>query len=188
MIITLIGMVLPIIYIIYYFAFDVPKKDKIAFKLYELRDEVAMEVINGNLEEDTLEYAFMITLINIQIGFLDREIPYTQMVASAFRESDEEQVNSVFDKIRENEKLREIYVEVMSIYKNTFRYKKYIIKYMYVVPVSKFIGLLIRILTRKKTINFQIKKREKRELCRYREDVNKSYGIMEKLMSSCNML
>lgn len=187
MIITLIGMMLPIIYAIYYFSFYLPKKDRTAFKLYELRDQVAMEVINGDLSEDTLEYVFMITLINKQINLLDKEIPYTQMFTSVFDVSDDD-VNTVLDKISENDTLKKVYMEVMDIYKETFRYKKYIIKYMYVVPVSKIVGLAIKLLNRSKKTDYQIKKSEKRELCRYRENAKQSYGIMEKLIGSCNLL
>ena len=79
-------------------------------------------------------------------------------------------------------------MEVMDIYKETFRYKKYIIKYMYVVPVSKIVGLAIKLLNRSKKTDYQIKKSEKRELCRYRENAKQSYGIMEKLIGSCNLL
>lgn len=181
MVVTIITLFLFIIYVIYYFSFTLPREEKIAFRLFELRDKVAMEVIKGNLSDESFEYVFMVTLINTQIKFIDKEIPYTKMFTSALKVTDE-QVDMGVDLIYGNPYLKEIYTEAIEIFKKSFRFKKYVMKYMYVVPVTKLVDLALKILTIRRWTDAKTKKTEKRELCQYRENAAQNFGLMEKVI------
>ncbi len=181
MVLTIVTMFIFLFYVIYHFSFVIPREEKIAFRLFELRDRVAMLVINGDLSEDDFEYIFMIHLINTQIRFLNKEIPYTEMFTSVFSVSDEE-VSAGLDLIYQNALLKDIYEEVIDIYRRIFKYKKYVIKYIYVAPVSKLINLALRYLNLRKRSSAKTKKSEKRELCQYRDNVANSFGMMERMI------
>lgn len=101
-----IGIILVILILKY--GFIVPFRDKEKFKIYEQRDKVAMEALNGELDENSLEYKFAIRYINFWIYYTDNDYDFSIVwgnIVNPIGKKQRKQLSSVMKKIQKSNTL-----------------------------------------------------------------------------------
>ena len=101
-----IGIIIVILILKY--GFIVPFRDKEKFKIYEQRDKVAMEALNGELDENSLEYKFAIRYINFWIYYTDNDYDFSIVwgnIVNPIGKKQRKQLSSVMKKIQKSNTL-----------------------------------------------------------------------------------
>ena len=134
--------------IISYYAFVLPKKDRILFGLYRYRDEVSLYAMNCPGKQETEEYQYLIGLINVEIYLIKNNISFTDFFATTVTTTveNEESVEIIINKIKEDSFMAKIYVESFEIFINYFNRKFKWFGKLCIEPSIFFLEMLTKIL------------------------------------------
>ena len=77
--------------IISYYAFVLPPKDKLVFKLYQKRDELTLYAMNTPGKQDTEEYGYLVQMINVEIYLIKNNISFMDYYRSVIETTVENQ-------------------------------------------------------------------------------------------------
>ena len=101
-----IGIIL--VALILKYGFIIPFRDKEKFKIYEQRDKVAMEALNDELDENSLEYKLTMKYINFWIYYTDKDYDFSIVwgnIVNPIGKKQKRQLNSVIKKIQKSNTL-----------------------------------------------------------------------------------
>ena len=144
--------------VISYFAFVLPKKDKILFKLYEERDKLTLYIMNSPGKQNTEEYKYLIGMINTEIYLVKNSISFTKFFTTTVEQSveNEKKIEKIINKIKEDEFMYDIYNRSFSIFTSYFNRKFKWFRILVLFPtciVLEFILKILKIITKSERHN-----------------------------------
>ena len=142
----LLGIVLMIIS---YYAFVLPQKDKMVFKLYQKRDELTLYAMNNPGKQDTEEYKYVIQTINVEIFLINNNISFMDYYRSVIERTveNEKEIESILDKIKQDEYMKNIFDESFAIFEKYFNRKFKWFKRIFLIPFVRILDLYLKIFT-----------------------------------------
>lgn len=144
--------------IISYYAFVLPKKDKILFTLYKYRDELTIYAMNNPGLQDEEGYRYLVSMLNAQIFLVKSDISFTGFFSSTIEKSVENQIEMerIIDFIKKDEFMYRIYEESYKVFGKYFN-KKFRFFLVFVIgPLIIGLGLILKILHLFKQYNERI--------------------------------
>lgn len=137
-----------VVAIISYYAFVLPYKDRVLFRLYEQRDNLAMYAMNNPGKQDTAEYQYLIRFLNTQLYFVNHDISFVDFYESTIKSTVENQrkVEKLIKRIKRDKFMEEIYETSFSIFYSYFIKKFTMFYYLVLKPVQIILTFIIGIL------------------------------------------
>lgn len=184
MLISLIAVTVLGLGIISYYAFFLPSRETKTYRLFEMRDKLSIYAMEGKVSQDSLEYVFLINLINTQINFIQNDIPYTDMFNSILGtdSDDEKSINELIQTIKNDSILKEVFEETTKIFNSFFKHKRYILYYCYMVPVNAVLSIYLYFIKTFGKGDIKDKKTKKREAYRQISSTKKGFSLFDELM------
>ena len=123
--------------IISYYAFVLPPKDKLVFKLYQKRDELTLYAMNTPGKQDTEEYGYLVQMINVEIYLIKNNISFMDYYRSVIETTVENQkeVESILERIKQDEFMKNIFDDTFSIFEGYFKRKFKVFSYLFLKPI-----------------------------------------------------
>ena len=130
-----------------YFAFVLPRKDKMIFKLYQKRDELTLYAMNTPGKQDTEEYKYVVQMINIEIYLIKNNISFMDYYRSVIERTveNEKEIEGILDKIKQDEFMKDIFEESFAIFEKYFNKKFKWFKWIFLVPLVRILDICLRI-------------------------------------------
>lgn len=146
---SVVLIILIAICIICHFAFVLPKRDKMLFALYEDRDELALYAMEHSGKQETLEYQYLMKMINVEIYLINNNISLTDYFSSVVENTVENQkeVEEIISLIEQDDFLKKIYEHSFCIFSKYIRRKFKIFNILCLKPLIKVLTLLEKILS-----------------------------------------
>lgn len=141
-------IVLILISLICYYAFELPKKDKILFTLYKNRDELTLYAMNTPGMQDTEEYQYLIGLINVEIYLIKNNISFSDFYSSTVKSTveNERKIENLVEKIKSDHFMQKIYDDSFDVFANYFNKKFIWFKRLILHPMIFILNLIIKIM------------------------------------------
>ena len=112
-----------ILAVIFYVAFILQRKDRVLFGLYKWRDELAIYAMNNENIQDLEEYRYLISMINVEIYLVKRDISITDYYLSTVERTIEieKAVTGIIEKIKSDDVMCEVFENSFEIFTKYFR-------------------------------------------------------------------
>lgn len=134
--------------IISYYAFVLPKKDKILFKLYKYRDELTLYVMDKPGLQDEEGYQYLVGMLNAEIFLIKNDVSFTSFFSSTIEKSvkNEIEMERIKGLIRQDDFMYRIYEESFEVFGKYFN-KKFRFFLLFVIePLIIVLGLILKVL------------------------------------------
>lgn len=166
-----------------YYAFILPNDEKKLYKLYYLRDELALYAMKGLISQDSNEYIFLINLINTEIYYLKNDIPFSEMFASIWKYSDysEDLLDDVIVNIKKDELTLKIFSEATTLFNKYYKFKGNCFIYLYVKPILFFLRAYIRYLKTWRNLTDKKRKDKSKGAIQYINNTNTMKSMLENI-------
>lgn len=134
--------------IIVYYAFVLPKKERMLFRMYKERDNLTIYAMNTPGKQDEEAYQYLIELINIEIYLMKNSISLTDYYKTAVEKSieNEQKVEGIIKLIKADEFMGEIYENTSGIFSKYFYRKFKWFNIIFLCPTIAVLKLLLKIL------------------------------------------
>ena len=152
MISNLLLLCIALVSIIVYFSFVLPKYDKILFALYEYRDELALYAMENQGVQDLEEFAYLMSVLNIQIYLVKNNISFTQYYMSTVEKTieNEQKIEVIVKKIKQDEVMARIFEESFEIFSEYLRKKLDIFNKIVLKPLTYFLIIILKLFDNEK--------------------------------------
>ncbi|MBU5331398.1 hypothetical protein KQI61_04245 [Anaerocolumna aminovalerica] len=167
MIINTILILVCMILLAYHYSFEKPREDKKIFKLYNLRDELSHKLTNNNDLLEKEEYLFVLSLLEHEICIIQRGLRISELMNEE-NSNNEEELNRILVKIKEDNYLSNILVESNTIIKNHLKNRIFIFRTLILKPIIAVLSIWAKVLDNRNLSKKEIKQK-KRKIYKYRD-------------------
>lgn len=145
---SLILVMLILLSIILYYAFVLPKKEKILFKMYAERDNLTIYAMNNPGKQDEEAYQYLIGVINVEIFLIKNNLSLTDYFKRTVEKTveNEREVERIIGLIRQDEFMGRVYENTFCIFSKYFSVKFKWFYRIFLCPVSLVLKLILKIL------------------------------------------
>jgi hypothetical protein len=154
------------------YAFVKPREDKQLFKLYRLRDELALQAMKNPKIQDEEEYKCLNRIICREIVLLRDNIPIFDIISNYKKMSEEDMqwCDEIIDKIQNDSKYNDIYKKSHDIFDKQFdKHMKYF-GTLVVNPIAQILKLIINLINRENASAKEIRDK-KRNVYKIKETI-----------------
>lgn len=153
MISNIVLILLIIFSIISYYAFVLPKKERVLFRMYAERDNLTIYIMNNPGKQDEEAYQYLIGVINAEIYLIKNNLSLTDYFRTTIEKTveNEKEVEHIIELIREDEFMGEVFENTFHIFLKYFSSKFRWFYRIFLCPAAwilKCIYYLINILKR----------------------------------------
>lgn len=158
----LILIMISLMSVIVYYAFVLPKKERILYKMYKERDNLTIYAMNHPGKQDEEAYKYLIGLINVEIYLIKNSISLTDYFRTTVEETveNEQKVEQIIQMIKEDEFMGKIYENTFCIFSKYFSVKFKWFYRIFLCPIIAILKLLIIILKWIKKGNLSVREQK----------------------------
>lgn len=134
--------------IIVYYAFVLPKKERMLFRMYRERDNLTIYAMNTPGKQDEEAYQYLIELINTEIYLMKNSISLTDYYKSTVEKSveNEQTVEKIIKLIKEDKFMDEVYEKTSYVFYKYFYTKFKWFNRIFLCPLSVVLKILLKLL------------------------------------------